>query len=186
MICDQPKYRLYFLSTILLLTHIPSNAQQTPLKKFCTGIVASSYLHDPAIGTEVLTPRLWDSGLRLHVRGNLTWMENYVALYRHWATYGTFKAGVNYSVNILEQHLLYFEGGTTLVTPSRRISAKKNINGYYTAAGIELFISTYHQHFFSYYFESSYTLIHAQAEKMDTKPSYAKGFAIATGLRLYF
>ncbi len=177
------------VAAMLVINHQQTLAQSdTPYpqsKGIAIAVTAGHYEYDPAVGVELSSPPMLSANVRLRMKMNCTWLEQYKTTSDHWATFNTYWAGIVYNVRVGDRAKFFVEGGSYNISPNTIFSSKKLHRGYYGAMGVELFVVPNHRENLCYFFSGGFASAHAHADKLEGNPRYGSGMTFTNGLRYY-
>lgn len=150
------------------------------------GISGGDYRYDPALGLEITSPQIFINHLRIRLKANRTWLEQYKSSTGHWVTFNSYWAGLVYNTNTIERARVFFEGGFYILSPNKIFSSAKLHTGYYGAVGLELFVVENPKERLAYFLSGGFASIQAYADKLEGSPRYGNGLIFVNGLRYYF
>jgi hypothetical protein len=133
------------------------------------------------LGAEVTSPYfLWER-VAVRVRGELVWDRV------DWNPFYAVKGGlVGVGGYIADSIRLYGEGGVLFVFPTSALSTQDVGFGGYGHFGFEFLVQPFARSHLSYLIELGTTGSGIRADQLAGSPFLVNGFAVSTGLRLYF
>lgn len=161
-------------------------ADTSTCKSFSFGLSAGNLGDDSGIGVEISSPTFCNDRLCVRLKGNAMWLEQYKAVYDHWASYKQIGVSFAYNFKVVERSRFFMDVNPYMIFPDTKFSDVRSVQGIACSIGVEIFVVNTSAYKVTYYFSAGVAHSNAHAERLEQNPNYGGGFVFNNGLRFYF